>query len=388
LKRFLLSLFDSKASGSHLDLGHLRLIKSKITNVDFGSVGNNRNLADIVFDEAEIYDTNFANSNLEFSQFRSAYLERANFSNANLYRAAFDSARLCHIVFTGADLYLATFWNSSFDLGTEHGLRNAAWWLGVGWTAKQTQALLQQQNPRDTSNWISANSNAFKTMRDSINARIKNASTNEERAQILNQLAWTLAIYGVDLGQPGSPTTEKDGDGPQAKTPRFAKDAAEEALRLINSEIANNEDNPEIQNKRNSLVYDIEDTLGYVLLQLGEPAEATSHLRNALGGQHWETLFRLAVAENAIAEETKKTDEARAKTFAATAITDMTVSVRKGYVPWHERALLAKSLEFNGFRDELDRELKALRPWRDQEGLYPSLGNVAPCDISQSYKQL
>lgn len=72
------------------------------------------------------------------------------------------------------------------------------------------------------------------------------------------------------------------------------------------------------------------------------------------------------MAENAYATELTGDTKEQA---LATAITDMRVAIRKGYVPTHERALLEKYLDLNGFGEELDRELEILHPVRTPSGI-------------------
>ena len=338
---------------SHVNLhdssfDNLRLIASTMKDINLSTLNSQSiNLRNSAFNESEITDSRFDGSDLSFSQFRSAKLRSTDFSRANLYRAAFDNARLCDVDFTDASLNLTTFWNATFNERTKEYLRNTAWWLGRGWTTQQIQALMGQQD--DYRDALEKRVNDFlksggSTKTGSVPSDIQRAythlinanGTNDifilARTSGLNDWAWTLAINGVKLSKEQKQSNMGNKCDPEA--PQTAQDSAEIGLCLVK-----NLD----KNRFGTVQMEFEDTLGYILLQLGNVDDALKHLKEAAKLRNPDVLFRLAVAENA----SGNLDDA---------LKDMQTSIGKGYVPTHERFLLAKYI-VNDFEKELNAKL-------------------------------
>jgi uncharacterized protein YjbI with pentapeptide repeats len=334
---------------------NLHLVDSKVKNVDLSSsFVLPRNLINSAFSGSEISNSKFNQSNLSFSQFRNAKLRGVDFTDANLKRASFDNARLCDVKFAGATLLHATFSNATLDRNTILGLQNSAWWLADGWippVLRQLQLLAREQRPNVS------NSNVFKTDRKKVESDVAEAQTATDDFNLaikLNDLAWFLTINGADLlsNPPGQvqKTAKSRDDGqcdPRNEIPQSALAAATYAICLI--------DHVTVNDKYASYKLTLEDTLGYIYLQSAQvkdgPAnlqDALAHLRTATGNGSKDAakdaLFRLAVAENAAG----RSDEALAH---------MKMSIGKGYVPTHERALLANYLGLNDFGAQLDQAL-------------------------------
>lgn len=344
---------------SGLSLHNLQFLRAGLTNVTFGNGAREIAVNDIKnakFYESHIQGSRFIGSDLTFAQFRNADIEKSYFKEAKLYRAAFDDARLSDVDFEGADLRLTTFWNTSFDRNFATHFKGTAWWLAVGWTPDQITELLKQ--PIDRNNIV--NIPGFSEAIGLAKEKIRLSAGRFDRAIALNVLAWTLAIYGVDLLPVGKSTSvdnffkgkskavSEEQCGDKTKPPDNALGAAIEAHCLINVPGKREE-------KYTTYAAILEDTLGYILLQSGETNRAAIHLANALrlgaSTQNPDTRFRYAVAEFASGRP-------------ADAERDMTSSIEKGYIPTHERVRLMKYLLGTPLGARLDAFLAKAHPPR------------------------
>jgi hypothetical protein len=329
---------------------NLHLSDAKIRNVDLSSsVADSRNLINSSFSGSDITNSRFTQSDLLSSQFRNAKLQRVDFLDANLKRASFDEARLCDVNFSGANLLHATFSNAILDRKTILSLRDSAWWLADGWTApvvRQLELLAGEQRP-DLSR--SRGFNTDRKNRESDVAEAQKAADAFNLAIKLNDLAWFLTINGVALlptPQEQAQGTAEPGSGADCGArndiPQSAKAAAVQAVCLIGRASGAHKDTHQTHQSS------FEDTLGYIYLQSGNIDEALLNLGKATDNGSKDAaedaLFRLAVAENAAGR-------------IEDALTHMKLSIGKGYVPTHERALLAKYLSQNDFAAQLDQAL-------------------------------
>ena len=369
---------------------NLRFIRSDITNLNLARK-DIKYISPFVFNDSTIVDSHFDNQDLSFSQFRDSIIRNTHFTGANLYRASFDGAKLCQVDFTGASLYLASVWDSRIDDGTLASLRNAAWWLAKGWTRDQINKLagdgdadLAQANEKfeayenkqekDLTEFLKVadQSKVQGIPADIVAAYAKLLRVNEFYAtssgddlahakfnlvQALNQWAWELTINGLLLvpDPKNWRYTKVDEQCSGAQTavpvPRTALDAATRAR----CELMGIDDG---KGTYDSLRASVEDNIGYILLQKGAVEGALEHLRIGAGAKTRETrdaLFRLAVAEYASPDHADRRDWQE----------DLQASIDLGYVPTHERKLLAPYIDRkydnkdgqvdpNNFRDHLD----------------------------------
>ena len=352
-----------------VDLSTFRFPYSVIADVDLSSHtdGSVHNLTNVVMSQSAITGSKFSGSNLSSSQFRGSRIANTSFADANLYRVAFDNTALCNVDFTGASLREATVWSATIDGETAGKLRGTAWWLARGWSKQQIDMLLPETKSASDFDKIK-NSAGFKYERERAENEVANTlgSTNSSaRVSALNDLAWTLAIHGVDLGPaPSNDDSRCDGfDG----IPKNAMAAAYNALCTVRqigtaaqlskaglpqaqgAPVKTDEDTASLDWEDN--LANVEDTLGYILLQTGQMELAAAHLKEVkdLGRSAPETLFRLSAAEFAMREP-------------GFAREDMKAAIERGYVPTHERVLLAKMPNFAAFDQLVESELQKKYP--------------------------
>ena len=254
-----------------------------------------------------IIGSTFSGSNLPSSQFRYSVIKDTFFTNANLYRAAFDGAKLCNVDFGGAFMREATVYNTVFDDKTAEALAKTDWWLAKGWTYNQAMALIDKTTRLD----IVRNSAGFKSERSRAESAVRVARrTRDDRAlaNALNDLSWTLASHGVDVPSTSQQRVAFDGQCDYGGgILQNAEDAANEALCLIRRASVDmgvaqidNVDNGKTNGSAEwtEILNNVEDTLGYVLLQAHKKELAIAHLKegpspNDKSRNGPATLFRL-----------------------------------------------------------------------------------------------
>jgi uncharacterized protein YjbI with pentapeptide repeats len=345
---------------------NLHLVGTTIRNVNLSSAKyDSRDLANAAFSESTILNSQFNRANLSFSQFQRAVLQVVDFSEAYLYHANFEGAHLCDVTFTGAYLRYATFWNTYFGGKTAETLGQSTWWLARGWNAQQVGELLSRLHP-DVSKLYS-----FTFDKERATTHWKDAQRAKDdfaRVLALNDLAWTLTIYGVDLLSSKREDCGNSGGiaqtSQQNEIPQSAQESSVRAICLIDQLRKEANDN----NKYDDYRLTFEDTLGYIYLQSSQSDRnllglALGHLQTATNNGSADAprdaLFRLAVAENALG----RTQDA---------LTHMKWSIDKDYVPIHERALLPEYLGRNDdFGTELSRALAAKYPQRENSQKCP-----------------
>jgi tetratricopeptide (TPR) repeat protein len=193
---------------------------------------------------------------------------------------------------------------------TKENLKKTAWWLAVGWPWSEIEKLAPpHQNMADRSKQTIEEktqvdrlkaSSGFQDDIGRAKAKFDRSSAGTpERALALNELAWTDAVWGIDLTGP----KEKSSADPCAaeNIPATAHDAAEQAVCIVGK--LNSEGDK--KGSQTELLSNLRDTWAYVQMQSNEMAGAVKTFEeiarddpNSLeaGG---ETLFRYAIAQYA-----------------------------------------------------------------------------------------
>jgi hypothetical protein len=264
-------------------------------------------------DWATIRWNEFTGAELKLSQFREATIVATSFAKADLYRAVFDRALLCDVNFTSADLSNASFWGATVDDRTYSWLRKTAWWLAVGWNSADFKKLLRPQSenqpdPHSPSVYPPSNAAEGRELRHALRTSERfhtdfETPINETgvgtfgRAVALNDMAWTLATWGIE----GEELAAKPGPCDSAALPKDALDAASQAICIVDNLKNKGVKNIDYDNWFSSF----RDTQAYVLMQANRMAEARAlyeknlDLTEADGGM----LFRYAIALYATGEE-------------------------------------------------------------------------------------
>jgi hypothetical protein len=289
--------------------------------------------ADFSFDGSG--DNDFSGAELRQAQFRNARIAFTSFAGADLYRAIFDRSILCDVNFSGANLRNASFWAVTLNDKTKDNLKNTAWWLAVGWPWSDIVTLAPpHQNTADRSKEIKDEKarvdrlKASKGFQNDIGISMgkfqRSSAGTLERALALNELAWTDAVWGIDITGP----KEKSSVDPCAADdiPATAHDAAEQAVCIVaklNSE-------GEKKGSQTELLSSLRDTWAYVQMQSNEMPAAVKTFEEIARDDPssldaGETLFRYAIAQYAVGQ-----DKPAAIQRFKTAIED------KRYQPTHE----------------------------------------------------
>jgi tetratricopeptide (TPR) repeat protein len=239
-------------------------------------------------------------ANLRQAQFRSARIAFTSFSGADLYRAVFDRAMLCNVDFSGANLRSASFWAVTLDSETERTLRNTNWWQAVGWPWSEIQEIIQTepQMPLKESEGFAAD------IQRGLNALQNAASGTPERALALNDIAWTRAVWGIDVSDGTAPASAQAASSSRGSdtcgggsVPADGRRAAEEAVCIATKLNADGGSYAE-------LLATLQDTLAYLLMQSGEMSEALKTFEEIRKSKptffdNGEILFRYAIAQYA-----------------------------------------------------------------------------------------
>jgi Pentapeptide repeats (9 copies) len=238
------------------------------------AVFRNAKLRAVKFDGAALIGASFSGSTISQSSFKGAFLNRANF----------DIVRLCEDSdFTDADVREASFRRATFFREHIPKFEGSPWWLASGWGFEQI-SLLDGAYPASRI----TDSRIFKRDVSFIDTILKGETNPYRKADLLNQKAWMLAIYGV----------VSDG---------AAEAAVREALQLL--------EDPERKSSRSRTYAWSQDTLAYILLQEKDTAKQQASLQEALGllaqaetiGAG-EVYFRYAVALHRAHKESDATE--------------------------------------------------------------------------------
>jgi hypothetical protein len=279
-------------------------------------------------------NSDFSGADLTLGQFREATIVSTSFVGTTLYRAVFDRALLCDVDFSGADLRGASFWAVSIDAKTDEKLRNTAWWLATGWGADDVRRLLASpaKPPIETTGFRKE----MQRVKSSLSAT---QAGSFERALVLHDAAWTLAIWGVTAGaQPydSCPTDNND--------PKNALDAVERAICIV----ANKEQYSGYQSS-------FQDTKAYILMQNRKMSEAAAlyrkpEMQSSL--DDGEVLFRSAIAQYALAGDEMAKKQAMQSIETAVVVKNYLPSHElkhlRDYIPselWEQTGILTKSID-------------------------------------------
>jgi uncharacterized protein YjbI with pentapeptide repeats len=256
----------------------------------------------------------FSGAELKLAQFREAQIITTSFAGADLYRAVFDRALLCDVNFSNADLSNASFWGATIDDRTYGWLRKTAWWIATGWNSIALKKLLrpqseQQADPLSPSAYPPTDPADARALRQTLRTSERFHTDVEvpildarrgafDRALALNDMAWTLATWGVDGEElmVGPSPCESGG------LPKDALDAASQAICIVD-----NLKNKGGQDKDyDTWLSNFRDTQAYILMQAGRMPDARALYEKDLKGTEADggSLFRYAIALYATGEET------------------------------------------------------------------------------------
>jgi energy-coupling factor transporter ATP-binding protein EcfA2 len=234
----------------------LQLTEAKLQNVSF----QDARLPSSSFIRSTVIGSHFGGADLKFARFDRSFIDSSLFSNSNLFRAVFNAAQLCRVNFSDAIVRYASFWDIAFEDGEPPNFHNSAWWLATGWNKRHRELLTKQsasKDPKET-----------KSFKQELRSVDEMASPGLP-AQALNERAWTLATFGVDLAE--------------------AERAVREALRMYRA------NSQSVLSPRD--IPNAQDTLAYILMQKGELAEAENLLSEAVrdNSQDDSIVFRYAL---------------------------------------------------------------------------------------------
>jgi Pentapeptide repeats (8 copies) len=367
-------------------LPDLRLHAPNFATVSFRKVSlKNALLTGASFNESRFsFDgssepNDFSGASLRQAQFRGAKIAFTSFAGADLYRAVFDRAVLCDVDFSGANLRSASFWAVSLHGQTKEHFKSTAWWLAEGWPWSEIEKLAPPRptaaNPLKVSDEDKARTDRLKQstgFKDDIRIPAdllkRAASGTLEQALALNDIAWTLAIWGIDVARP-QPRDRPPSDTASCSAERMptnARDAAEQAVCIVKK--LNSEG--EGKGTYTALLSNFRDTLAYVLMEEGELVEALRKYDEILKEdskflEAGEVLFRYAVAQYVAGQ-----DKATAVTSFKTAIGE------RGYQPTHELQTLKDHIFTNTeLRDPLKTSI---------EKRWPPVPNQTACPAAKS----
>ena len=246
-----------------------------------------------------------------FARFDESVISSTSFVGADLYRTLFDRTRFRDVNFSDTDFRSTSFRQVKLHENRPPNLAGTAWWLARGWTFKQIDDF-DQPYPRK-------NLKEAKVYKEDVarnQSLLEAATTPIDRAIALNDLAWTYAIYGVDLAA--------------------ARKAADDAQTIF-VELRKNEEGQDTYEN-------LQDTHAYILLQQGDFEGAKRALERVPQKleRDGETMFKYAVALQALAASQPEPERSVA---SGRSITYLEVALgQRNYVPSHELYLLRRLL--------------------------------------------
>jgi len=209
-------------------------------------------------------DNDFSGAGLRLAQFRNAKIAFTSFAGADLYRAVFDRAKLCDVDFSGANLRLASFWGVTSDEQTKEHLKDTAWWLAVGWPWSDIEKLAHDGKAR--SDRLKQSLGFQHDIGDATRSLSRSSPGSLDYALALSDMAFTYAIWGIDLTGPGYTSDPCAAQG----VPENGRRAAEQAVCIIGK--LNTEG--EKKGSYTDLLSNIRDTLAYLIMESGDMAAA------------------------------------------------------------------------------------------------------------------
>lgn len=178
-------------------LERVNLTKAELSNAKFresrlklGTLTRAR-LVETEFSNAWLCRSNLANTEGRSAIFERAILRDVQFDDADLTSASFRGAALKDTSFKDAELYKTDFSGVSFKA---LNLEGTAWWLARGWSPKQLRRLRRQFPPEKY-----LQSTSYKDLIKEKEKDVRAARSHAERAEALNNLAWTRTIRAGDL---------------------------------------------------------------------------------------------------------------------------------------------------------------------------------------------
>ena len=255
----------------------------------------------------------FTGAELKLAQFREATILTTSFARADLYRAVFDRALLCDVNFSDADLSNASFWGATIDDRTYSWLRKTAWWIAVGWNSDNFRKLLQPQSedqadPQRPSVYPPTDPADARALRHALRTSerfhtdvevpiMDTAPGTFDRALALNDMAWTLATWGIE----GEDLTPNPASCNSSALPKDALEAASQAICIIDDLISKGSRDRDYDYWRSGF----RDTQAYILMQANRMAEARALYEKDLGPTEADggSLFRYAIALYATGDE-------------------------------------------------------------------------------------
>jgi hypothetical protein len=318
-------------------------VKSAISGVNLKGA----NLRYASFSQSRIQKVIFTDAELSSSRFDEAVITKTNFSGATLYRAIFDHAQFKDTDFSNADLRSASF-RKVVIKDSNVDFTRTAWWLALGWTLPQIDQLIEEYKGLKIKE-----AKVFKDDVEQSKQKVAEAAaTPEDEVAALNEVAWTYAIYGADLNI-AKEYVQKAVD----KASKMEKTSNEG--RTIKGKVDKGKAETWIDD--NSVNF--ADTMAYILLQEGQPAEAIrlleeqpsvvkslEHASAVEANSRGDLMFRYAIALHALALK-KQGDEKERLEQKAQAYLEKSLRERY-YVPSHELYLLRRYIT-DEFKDKL-----------------------------------
>jgi hypothetical protein len=255
----------------------------------------------------------FSGAELKLAQFREAQIITTSFAGADLYRAVFDRTLLCDVNFSNADLLGASFRGATVDDRTYGWLRKTAWWVAVGWNSGDFKKLLRpqsedQSDPQSPSVYPPTNAADARALRQALrkserfhtDVEIPITETRPgtfDRALALNQMAWTVATWGIDQEE----LTPSPAPCDSRSQPGDALNAAVQAICII--EDLKNKGSQDRDYDR--WLANFRDTQAYILMQANRMPEAKALYEKDMARTEADKgmLFRYAIALYATGEE-------------------------------------------------------------------------------------
>jgi hypothetical protein len=271
----------------------------------------------------------------------------------------------------------ASFWAVTADEKTKVTLRQTAWWLALGWPWDEIEKLapphLQPANSAEDEQLrskLKMSTGFLDDIQKPIEDVKRGSAGTVERAVALNDLAWTDAVWGIDIHMP----KDNQANGATAPDPCTATglpanagEAARQAVCIV-AKLNGEGDN---KGKYTALLSTLRDTQAYIFLQDHDAANALKTYRemgsdNPASLEDPETSFRYSIALYAASSQ----DSER-----ASAIASFTKAIREGrYQPTHELQTL---------RDHIFPVREFVEVLKDSSNkLWPPVKNLTPCPAS------
>jgi hypothetical protein len=311
-------------------------------------------------------DNDFGGADLRQAQFRNAKIAFTSFAGADLYRAVFDRAVLCNVNFTDANLRFASFWSARADAATEDSLKNTAWWQASGWRWNTIERLASHTPEEDAIRAARLKmTSGYRNDIDRPIAQLQNRLIEPlGRALALNDLAWTDAVWGIDVIAAKDPDP-CGGDG----VPANGRHAIEKAVCLL-GRLNSEGDKP---GGLTPLLLSLRDTLAYVLMQ-NRDMEGALAVFAQIGRddpkflEAPEVSFRFAIALYAAGQ-----DKAAAVARLEAAVHD------GGYQPTHELHTLRDNIfPYEDLKQPLKESANRQWPTVEKETVCPVRPVTAP----------